>query len=165
MKYHAQPTARTRVRLPQPVASVPWEDTRTRLTMRTRTQLLGLSGDVSAAGGVLKENKKNLHNENINERSRGRSLLPGHGTFSTSKVGGWRRLAVGGWRRLAVGGWWLVRVSGWRLVVVGSGWWSLGRSLRAILNEKKIRLLKTPLFYCSRSHCQAIYAQLVHRSS
>ena len=46
---------------------------------------------------------------------------------------GWRlsvgrrwQLAVGGWRRLAVGG-------GWRLAVDGP----LGRSLRAVLNQKK----------------------------
>ena len=50
-------------------------------------------------------------------------------------VGGWWRLAVGGWRRLAVGGW-------WRLVV-GGGWWlavggPLGRSLRAVLDKKKL---------------------------
>ena len=43
-------------------------------------------------------------------------------------------LAVGGWR-LAVGD--------WRLVAVGGGWWwavdgPLGRSLRAVLNKKKI---------------------------
>ena len=38
--------------------------------------------------------------------SRGRSLLHGHGTFSTSKVGGWRLAVGGGWRRLAVGGPW-----------------------------------------------------------
>ena len=40
--------------------------------------------------------KKRVRNANRNERSRGRSLLTGHGTFSTSKVGGWRLVAVGG---------------------------------------------------------------------
>ena len=54
----------------------------------------------------------------------------GHGTFSASKVGGWR-LAVGEW---AVGGWWLVvgewAVGGWWLVVGGwllvvGCWWRL----------------------------------------
>ena len=58
-------------------------------------------------------------------------------------VGGWRRLAVGswqlavggGWRRLVIGGWWRLAVGGsWRLAVDGP----LGRSLRAVLNKKKI---------------------------
>ena len=64
-------------------------------------------------------------------------------------VGGWRlavggrRLAVGG-RRLAVGGWrsavggWRSAVGGWRLAV-GGPW---GLSLRAVLNQKKIGVLK-----------------------
>ena len=43
---------------------------------------------------------------------------------------GWR-LAVGGWWRLAVGG-------GWWLAVDGP----LGRSLRAVLNKKKISVPK-----------------------
>ena len=43
----------------------------------------------------------------------------GHGTLSTSKIGGWR-WAGGGWWRLAVGSWWLVAVGGWRLALVGS---------------------------------------------
>ena len=68
----------------------------------------------------------------------------------TTAIGGWRlveiaswRLAVGGWRRLTVGGWSrLAAVGGWRLAVGGS--WRLavggplGRSLRAVLNQKKI---------------------------
>ena len=73
---------------------------------------------------VLEGEKKDLRNANSSEHSRGRSVLHGHGTFSTSKVGGWRQrlAAVGsGWQRLAVGGW-------WRLAV--GGWWSLG----AVLN-------------------------------
>ena len=71
-------------------------------------------------GGVLKEaKKKNLRNANIDERSRARSLLTGHGTLSTSKVGSWRLVVGGGWQ-LAVGGWWRLAVSGWRLVAVGS---------------------------------------------
>ena len=57
-------------------------------------------------------------------------------------VGGWRLAAAGGWRQLAVGGW-------WRLVV-GGGWWlavdgPLGRSLRAVLNKKKISSQRTAL--------------------
>ena len=43
---------------------------------------------------------QSIRNTNMNERSRGRHLLHGHGTFSTSKVGGWRLVAVGGWWRL-----------------------------------------------------------------
>ena len=45
------------------------------------------------------------------------------------------------------GGWWLVIGGWWRLAAVGS-WWRLavggplGRSLRAILNKKKMRFLK-----------------------
>ena len=57
------------------------------------------------------------------------SLLHGHGTFSTSKVGGGWRLAVGGWQ-LAVGG--------WRLAV-GGPW---GLSLTAVLCQNKIWFLK-----------------------
>ena len=53
--------------------------------------------------GVLKaRGGGGLCNANINERLRGRSLLPGHGTCSTSKVGGWWRLAVGGWWQLVL---------------------------------------------------------------
>ena len=74
-------------------------------------------------------------------------------------VGGWWRLAVGGWWRLAVGGWWRLAVGDWWLMAVGSGWplavgrrwrlgrvggWGrlavggpLGRSLRAVLNQKR----------------------------
>ena len=60
-----------------------------------------------------------------NERSRGRSLLPGHGTFSTSKVGGWQLVAVGGWRLVGVDGWWGLTVGGgWQRLVVGR-WWGL----------------------------------------
>mmetsp|Transcript_65444 Transcript_65444/g.108882 ORF Transcript_65444/g.108882 Transcript_65444/m.108882 type:complete len:220 (-) Transcript_65444:1613-2272(-) len=50
--------------------------------------------------------KKRVCSANRNERSRGRSLLRGHGTFSTSKVGGWRLAVGGGWWRLAFGGCW-----------------------------------------------------------
>ena len=55
-------------------------------------------------------------------------------------VGGWRRLAaVDGWRLVAVGGWWRLAVGGrWRLAVGGP----LKRSLRAVLNKKKIWSLK-----------------------
>ena len=84
-------------------------------------------------------------------------------------VGGWWRLAVGGWWRLVVfsGGWWLVIGGWWRLAVVGGwrlvaagGWWRLaagggwwlavgdplGRSLRAVFNQKKISSSpRTPL--------------------
>ena len=77
-------------------------------------------------------------------------------------IGGWWRLGAvgGGWRRLVVGDWWLMVVGSgwrlavgrrWRLVAVG-GWWGLwlavdgplGRSLRAVLNKKKIKSLKDP---------------------
>ena len=85
--------------------------------------------------GLSVRGGKNWHrNANINERSRGRCLLHGHGTFSTSKVavggscrlavgggGGWQ-LAVGNWWRLAVdGGWQLVYGGGWQLTV--GSWW------------------------------------------
>ena len=69
-------------------------------------------------------------------------------------IGGWQLVAVdGGCWQLVVGDWWLVVVgSGWRLAVGrcwrlvavdGSWWlvvggcWSLGRSLRAVLRQKK----------------------------
>ena len=55
----------------------------------------------NSRGGL--KGTKGLRNANINKRSRGCSLLPGQGTFSTSKVGGWR-LAVGGWRLVVPGG-------------------------------------------------------------
>ena len=97
--------------------------------------------------GVLKEGrkKKSLCNADINEQSRD-TLLLGHGTFSTSKVGGWQLavgddwwlevgswwwlaavgsgwwLAVGAWWGLAVGSWWRL-AGGWRLVVAGSWRW------------------------------------------
>ena len=72
--------------------------------------------------------------------------------------GGWQWLAVGGWSPLAVGGgwwlavggsWWLAVGGGWRLMGVG-GWQlavggPLGRSLRGVLNKKKIWSLKDPL--------------------
>ena len=64
--------------------------------------------------GLSLSGKKDLRNANRNEHSRGRSLLPGHGTFSTSKVGGWRLAVIGGWWRL------VVPVEGvWRLAVGG----------------------------------------------
>ena len=66
--------------------------------------------------------QKDLRNADRKDRSRGCSLLPCHGTFSTSKVGGWR-LAVGGWLVGFGGGWWLAvggwGVDGWRLPVGG----------------------------------------------
>ena len=71
--------------------------------------------------------RKKVRNANRNERSQGRSLLRGHGTFSTSKVGGWRQLKAGGW--------WLVASGGWQLAVDGGPW---GLSLRAVLNKHKI---------------------------
>ena len=86
---------------------------------------------------VLKGRGGELRNANRNERSRGRSLLHGHGTFSTSKVGGWRLTAVGGGWRLAVGdGWRLAAVGAGRLVVPG------GCSEGLSLTKKKIWLLK-----------------------
>ena len=65
---------------------------------------------------VFKGGGGDLRNVDKNERSRGRPLLPGHGSFSTSKVGGWRLAAVGAWR-LVLGGGWQLAVGGWRLVV------------------------------------------------
>ena len=106
------------------------------------------------ARAVLKREKKRLCNANMNEPSRGRRLPHGHGTFATSKVGGWRcwavgwqlvavdggwqRLAVGGWRRLAVvGSWRLAAVGGWQLVAVGSWQWSPGAVFKGSLNSQK----------------------------
>ena len=66
-------------------------------------------------GLSLRGAKKDLRNANRNERSHGRSLLHGHGNFSTSKIGGWRLVAVDG-------GWWLAVAGLWRLAAVGSGW-------------------------------------------
>ena len=48
------------------------------------------------------------------------------GCWQLAVVGGWRLVAAGSWRRLAVGGWWRLAVGG-----------PLGRSLRAVLNQKK----------------------------
>ena len=63
---------------------------------------LGVRGRAVLKGG----GGEDLRNANTNKRSPGRSLLHGRGTFSTSKVSGWR-LVVGDWRRLpAVGGCW-----------------------------------------------------------
>ena len=61
-----------------------------RISRGTRPHLLNRA--VLKGGGKGKD----LRNANRNERSRARSLLHGHGTFSTSKVGGWQRLAVRG---------------------------------------------------------------------
>ena len=65
------------------------------------------------------------------------------GSWRLVAAGGWRRLVAGGWWRLVVGGWWRLAVDGsWRLAVGGP----LGRSLRAVLSQKKIsRPLRTPL--------------------
>ena len=97
---------------------------------------------VFASGRAVLEKKNRLRNANMNERSRGLSLLHGHGTFSASSVGGWRQSAVGGWQLVAVGGWrgggrWLW-LGSWRLVAVGGGWqrlavggwWSPGAVLK-----------------------------------
>ena len=115
----------------------------------TEGQTGGYKPGLSLRGG------EDLRNANRKEFSRGRSLLRGHGIVSPSKLCGWHLvvgggwwLAVGGWWRVAgVGGWWGLAVGGWRAVVVGSSWrlavggpWGL--SLRAVLNQKKIRLLK-----------------------
>ena len=54
-------------------------------------------------GGSLKGGKKAFVTPTY-KCSRGRSLLPGHGTLSTSRVGGWRLAAVGGWRLVVPGG-------------------------------------------------------------
>ena len=102
--------------------------------------------------------KKRLRNANINERSRGRCLLPGHGTFCTSKVGAWRLAVVGGGR-----GWRLVVGGGWRLAV-GGPW---GRSSRAGLSKKKnnLRLLKAPCapLTMMRTHGGAHWVELLWR--
>ena len=81
--------------------------------LRVTTGIRGCAYGGRGGGG------RRVRTANRNERSRGRSLLHGHGTFSTSKAGGWR-LAVGGCWRLAVGGWRLLAVGGWRLVVPGA---------------------------------------------
>ena len=82
--------------------------------------------------------KKNLRNANRKEGSRGRSLLHGHETFSTSKVGGRWLVAVGEWRLVAVGRWWRLAVGGgWRSVVP-----------RAVFSKKKKSgCLRTALVY------------------
>ena len=90
----------------------------------------GYPSGLSFGGG----GRRDLRNANRKERSQGRSLLDGHGTFSTSKVGSWRLAAVGGWRLVGLGGWRLVGVgSGWRLAFGGP--WVL--SLTAVLSKKK----------------------------
>ena len=78
------------------------------------------------SGGTLKatsppQRKKDLRNANRNERSQGHSLLPGHGTFSTSKIGGWRLVAVGGWRLAVGGGWQWLAVGGLRRLAAVDG--------------------------------------------
>ena len=100
----------------------------------------GVGVGLAESGGSLRE-KKTLRNANINERSQARSLLPGHGTFSISKVGLWRLAAVGGgWRRLVVGDWGLAVAGGWQRLAVGGGWWLAvcgpwWRSLSAVLRK------------------------------
>ena len=64
-----------------------------------------------------------------------RRLAAVGGSWQLVMGGWWRLAAVDGWQRLAVGGWWRLAVGGsWRLAVGGP----LGRSLRAVLNKKKI---------------------------
>ena len=97
----------------------------------------GSGQELGRCRAVLRGGGGDLRNTNRNEGSRGRSLLPGLGTFSTSKVGGWWRLvAVGGgwWRLVTFGGWRLVAAGGWRFVVPG------GLSLRAVLGKQKENL-------------------------
>ena len=72
--------------------------------------------DTRRGGGGGHPFRPGLDQRGPPKRSRGRSLPHGPGTFSTSKVGGWR-LAVGGWR-LAVGGWRLAG-GGWRRLAAG----------------------------------------------
>ena len=65
------------------------------------------AGDARTLRSVLqgeRKEKKKVRNAHRNERSQGRSLLRGHGTFSTSNVGGWRLAVVGGWRLVVPGG-------------------------------------------------------------
>ena len=72
-----------------------------------------------------------------------------HGWWRLAVGGGWRLVVGGDWRLVAIGGWWLVAIGGWRRLAVG-GWWRLavggplGRSLRAVLNQKKIQSPKGP---------------------
>ena len=75
---------------------------------------------------VRKGKKKDLRNTNRNEYSWGRSML--HGTFSTSKVGGWWLAVGGGWRLAAVG-------SGWQLAV--GAWWCMGAVLKGCPSQRK----------------------------
>ena len=98
-------------------------------------------------------------------------------------IGGWWRLAVvGGWRLVAAGGQHLVAAGGWRLAVGGwrlavgggkrltavGGWWlvvggPLGRSLRAVLNKKKIFFSKNPPGWASQIHYTADLLLHLHR--
>ena len=74
---------------------------------------------------------KRVCNTNRNERSQGRSLLPGQDMGKTQNhrniIEQW--LAVGGWWFVAVGGGWRLAISGWWQLAVG-GWWSLGAVLK-----------------------------------
>ena len=74
-----------------------------------------------------------VRNANMNDRSRGRSLLHGQDVGKTHDHGNsveqWLAGGGGWWRLVAVGGGW------WRLVAVGRPW---GLSLRAVLNKKKL---------------------------
>ena len=78
--------------------------------------------DFPSPGLSLRGKKKRVRNAKRNDRSRGRSLLPGHGAIFTSKIGGWWLAVGGGWRLAADGG--------WRRLAVGVPW---GLSLRAVL--------------------------------
>ena len=80
----------------------------------------------------------------------GALLTPPPPLASPTSPGGWWRLVVGDWWLVAVGSGWrrLIAAGGWRLAV-DCGWWlavggSLGRCLRAVLNQKKIQFPKNP---------------------
>ena len=119
-----------------------------------RGPLLQASGGLAAepralSAGLSLRGGRDLRDADRNERTRGRSLLRGHGTFSTSGVRCWRLVAGGGRRLMAVDGgwslavvgcWWLAVGGGWRRLAVGD-WWSLG----AVLNKKKSGFLRAAL--------------------
>ena len=67
-------------------------------------------------------------------------------TTCSSYVPPWL-VAIGGWRLVEIAGWRLVVGGVWRQLAVGDGWLAavggpLGRSIRAVLNKKKIWSLK-----------------------
>ena len=88
-------------------------------------------GEAPTSRAVVEGGKKSLRNASINEHLWGRNLLHGHGTFSTSKVGGWRLVVGGSWQLEVGGGWQLVVDGGWRLAVGGLRGLSLTKTFGA----------------------------------